>query len=235
MNTNSNSYTIVYASVIVVIVAFVLAFVSSALRDKQEKNVELDKMKQILSALNVNTKGKDAQALYAKYVKQDLIINSEGAEIERKGGFHLVLKEELDKELSKRKLALYLCHLNGETKYVLPLYGQGLWGPIWGYVALNEDKSTIFGVYFSHQGETPGLGAEIASKAFQNPFMGKQITRKETLTSVAVVKPGRSVNNRDYVDGISGGTITSQAVDKMMSNCLSQYEKFITGNKNKEE
>ncbi|KAA6304115.1 Na+-transporting NADH:ubiquinone oxidoreductase subunit C, partial [termite gut metagenome] len=95
MNTNSNSYTIVYASVIVVIVAFVLAFVSPALRDKQEKNVELDKMKQILSGLNVNTKGKDAQALYAKYVKQDLIIHSEGAEIERKGGFHLVLKEEL--------------------------------------------------------------------------------------------------------------------------------------------
>jgi Na+-transporting NADH:ubiquinone oxidoreductase subunit C len=235
MNTNSNSYTIVYASVIVVVVAFVLAFVSSALRDRQEKNVELDKMKQILSALNVNTKGQNAQTLYAKYVKQDLIINSEGAEIDEKGGFHLVLKEELDKELSKRKLAVYLCDLNGETKYVLPLYGQGLWGPIWGYVALNEDKSTIFGVYFSHQGETPGLGAEIALKAFQNPFIGKQITREGVLTSVAVVKPGKSISNRDYVDGISGGTITSQAVDKMMANCLSQYEKFITGNKNNEE
>jgi Na+-transporting NADH:ubiquinone oxidoreductase subunit C len=235
MNTNSNSYTLVYASVIVVIVAFVLAFVSSALRDKQEKNVELDKMKQILSALNVDTKGQDVQTLYAKYVKQDVIINSEGAEIDEKGGFHLVLKEESDKELSKRKLAVYLCELNGETKYIFPLYGQGLWGPIWGYVALNKDKSTIFGAYFSHQGETPGLGAEIASKAFQNPFIGKQITREGTLTSVAVVKPGRSVNNRDYVDGISGGTITSQAVDNMMRNSLSQYEKFITGNKNKEE
>ncbi|KAA6335646.1 Na+-transporting NADH:ubiquinone oxidoreductase subunit C [termite gut metagenome] len=235
MNTNSNSYTMVYASVIVVIVAFVLAFVSSALRDKQEKNVELDKMKQILSALNVDTKGQDAQTLYAKYVKQDLIINSEGAEIEEEGGFHLVLKEELDKELSKRKLAVYLCDLDGEIKYVLPLYGQGLWGPIWGYVALDEDKSTIFGVYFSHQGETPGLGAEIASKAFQNPFIGKQITKEGTLTSVAVVKQGKSINDRDYVDGISGGTITSQAVDKMMRNSLGQYEKFITGNKNKEE
>jgi Na+-transporting NADH:ubiquinone oxidoreductase subunit C len=235
MNTNSNSYTIVYASVIVVIVAFVLAFVSSALRDKQEKNVELDKMKQILNALNVDTKGQDAQDLYAKYVKQDIIINSEGAEIDKEGGFHVVLKEELDKDLSKRKLAVYLCDLDGETKYVFPLYGQGLWGPIWGYVALNEDKSTIFGAYFSHQGETPGLGAEISTKNFQNPFIGKQITREGALTSVAVVKPGRSVNNRDYVDGISGGTITSQAVDNMMNNCLSQYNKFITANINKGE
>jgi Na+-transporting NADH:ubiquinone oxidoreductase subunit C len=114
---------------------------------------------------------------------------------------------------------------------VVPLYGQGLWGPIWGYVALNENKSTIFGVYFSHQGETPGLGAEISSKAFQHPCIDKQITREGTLTSVAVVKPGKSVNDRDYVDGISGGTITSHAVDIMLSSCVSQYDKFITGNK----
>ncbi|KAA6343401.1 Na+-transporting NADH:ubiquinone oxidoreductase subunit C [termite gut metagenome] len=232
MNTNSNSYTIIYASVIVVIVAFVLAFTSSALKDRQEKNVELDKMKQILSALNVDIKGQDTQALYAKYVKQDIIINSEGTKTGEEGGFNLVLKEELNKKLSERKLAIYVCDIDGQTKYVLPLYGQGLWGPIWGYVGLNEDKNTIFGVYFSHQGETPGLGAEIATKAFQNNFLGKQITRNGVLTSVAVVKPGKSVNDRDYVDGISGGTITSKAVDNMMSNSLSQYNQFITHTNN---
>ncbi|KAA6314582.1 Na+-transporting NADH:ubiquinone oxidoreductase subunit C [termite gut metagenome] len=232
MNTNSNSYTIIYASVMVVIVAFVLAFTSSALKDRQEKNVELDKMKQILSALNVDTKGQDAQALYAKYVKQDIIINSEGTKTDEKGGFNLVLKEELDKNLSERKLAIYVCKIDGQTKYVLPLYGQGLWGPIWGYVGLNEDKNTIFGVYFSHQGETPGLGAEISTNTFQNNFLGKQITRNKVLTSVAVVKPGQSVNDRDYVDGISGGTITSKAVDNMMNNSLSQYNQFITNTNN---
>ncbi|KAA6306803.1 Na+-transporting NADH:ubiquinone oxidoreductase subunit C, partial [termite gut metagenome] len=223
MNTNSNLYTIIYASVIVVIVAFVLAFTSSALKDRQEKNVELDKMKQILSALNVDIKGQDAQALYAKYVKQDIIINSEGTTTDEKGGFNLVLKEELNKKLSERKLAIYVCEIDGQTKYVFPLYGQGLWGPIWGYVGLNEDKNTIFGTYFSHQGETPGLGAEIATKPFQDNFLGKQIMRNGALMSVAVVKPGQSVNDRDYVDGISGGTITSKAVDNMMSNSLSQY------------
>ncbi|KAA6336850.1 Na+-transporting NADH:ubiquinone oxidoreductase subunit C [termite gut metagenome] len=232
MNTNSNLYTIIYASVIVVIVAFVLAFTSSALKDRQEKNVELDKMKQILSALNVDIKGQDAQALYAKYVKQDIIINSEGTTTDEKGGFNLVLKEELNKKLSERKLAVYVCEIDGQTKYVFPLYGQGLWGPIWGYVGLNEDKNTIFGAYFSHQGETPGLGAEIATKPFQNNFLGKQITRSGALTSVAVVKPGQSVNDRDYVDGISGGTITSKAVDNMMSNSLSQYGQFITNTNN---
>jgi Na+-transporting NADH:ubiquinone oxidoreductase subunit C len=230
MNTNSNSYTIIYASVIVVIVAFVLAFTSSTLKDKQEKNVELDKMKQILSALNIETKGQDAQALYTKYVKQDIIINSQGITTDEKGGFKLSLKEELDKELSARKLVVYICEIDGQTKYLLPLYGQGLWGPIWGYIGLNEDKSTIFGAYFSHQGETPGLGAEISTKAFQSNFLGKQITRNGTLTSVAVVKPGQSVNDRDYVDGISGGTITSKAVDHMMNNSLSQYDQFITNN-----
>ncbi|KAA6347264.1 Na+-transporting NADH:ubiquinone oxidoreductase subunit C [termite gut metagenome] len=232
MNTNSNSYTIIYASVIVVIVAFVLAFTSSALKDRQEKNVELDKMKQILSALNVDIKGQDAQALYAKYVKQDIIINVEGTKTGEEGGFNLVLKEELNKKLSERKLAIYVCDIDGQTKYVLPLYGQGLWGPIWGYVGLNEDRNTIFGAYFSHEGETPGLGAEIATKAFQNNFLGKQITRNGVLTSVAVVKPGKSVNDRDYVDGISGGTITSKAVDNMMSNSLSQYNQFITHTNN---
>ncbi|KAA6305519.1 Na+-transporting NADH:ubiquinone oxidoreductase subunit C, partial [termite gut metagenome] len=187
MNTNSNLYTIIYASVIVVIVAFVLAFTSSALKDRQEKNVELDKMKQILSALKVDIKGQDAQALYAKYVKQDIIINSEGTTTGEEGGFNLVLKEELNKKLSERKLAIYVCEIDGQTKYVFPLYGQGLWGPIWGYVGLNEDKNTIFGAYFSHQGETPGLGAEIATKPFQNNFLGKQIMRNGALTSVAVV------------------------------------------------
>jgi Na+-transporting NADH:ubiquinone oxidoreductase subunit C len=115
---------------------------------------------------------------------------------------------------------------------VLPLYGQGLWGPIWGYIGLNEDKNTVFGMYFSHQGETPGLGAEIASKKFQTPFIGKRITKDGVFTSIAVVKPGNSVNERDYVDGISGGTITSKAVDAMMNNCLSQYDKFITHTNN---
>lgn len=227
MNTNSNSYTIIYASVMVVIVAFLLAFVSSSLKPSQKKNEDLDKMKQILSALNVSTQGRDAEALYKQYVKEDMIINSAGEVIADKGGFKVEVKAELAKPLDKRKLPVYVCDVDGQTKYVLPLYGQGLWGPIWGYVGLDEDKDTVFGTYFSHQGETPGLGAEIATEHFQKPFIGKHIMKDGQLVSIAVVKPGKTVGGQDYVDGISGGTITSTAVEHMLKNCLSQYDNFL--------
>ena len=228
MNTNSNSYTIIYASVMVVIVAFLLAFVSSALKSTQNTNVELDKMKQILSALNVSTQGQDAAALYKQYVKKDIIINANGEVVKEEGGFKVDVVKELSKPLAERELPVYVCEVDGTTKYVIPLRGTGLWGPIWGYVGLDEDKDTVYGTYFSHQGETPGLGAEIAYEAFQKPFIGKHIMKDGQLVSIAVVKPGKTAEGQDYVDGISGGTITSVAVDHMLKNCLGQYDKFLT-------
>ena len=230
MNTNSNSYTIIYASVMVVIVAFVLAFTSASLRDTQNKNVELDKMKQILHALNVDTKGQDAEKVYKEYVKADQILNAAGEVVAQEGGFKIDMKAELAKPLEKRQLPLYVCQVNGQTKYVLPLYGAGLWGPIWGYVGLNDDKDSVFGVYFSHQGETPGLGAEISTREFQGQFTGKKVM-KNGAVALAVEKNGK-VTEPDYqVDGISGGTITSKGVDAMLKVCLSQYDKFLTANK----
>lgn len=229
MNTNSNSYTIIYASVMVVIVAFVLAFTSASLRSTQNKNVELDKMKQILHALNVDTKDQDAEKVYKQYVKADQIMNAAGEVVAETGGFKIEMKSELAKPLEKRQLPLYLCEVEGKTKYVLPLYGAGLWGPIWGYVGLNEDKNSVFGVYFSHQGETPGLGAEISTADFQKQFSGKQVL-KDGVVALGVEKNGK-VTEPDYqVDGISGGTITSKGVDAMLKSCLGQYDKFLTTN-----
>lgn len=230
MNTNSNSYTIIYASVMVVIVAFVLAFTSASLRDTQNKNVELDKMKQILYALNVDTKGQDAEKMYKEYVKADQILNAAGEVVAQEGGFKIDMKAELAKPLEKRQLPLYVCQVNGQTKYVLPLYGAGLWGPIWGYVGLNDDKDSVFGVYFSHQGETPGLGAEISTSAFQAQFTGKKVM-KDGAVALAVEKNGKVAEPDYQVDGISGGTITSKGVDAMLKVCLSQYDKFLTANK----
>ena len=228
MNTNSNSYTIIYASVMVIIVAFLLASVSSALKPTQKTNEELDKMKQILSALNIDTKGQDAAALYKQYVKEDMIVDAQGQTVSNSGGFKININEQLAEPLDQRKLPVYVCEIDGQTKYVLPLYGQGLWGPIWGYVGLDGDKDTVYGTYFSHKGETPGLGAEIATEAFQKPFIGKHIMKDGQFVSIAVVKPGKSAEGQDYVDGISGGTITSVAVDHMLKNCLSQYDNFLT-------
>ncbi|MBR3871495.1 MAG: NADH:ubiquinone reductase (Na(+)-transporting) subunit C [Paludibacteraceae bacterium] len=228
MNTNSNTYTIIYASVMVIIVAFLLAFVSGALKETQDENVRLDKKKQILTSLNVNYEGEDAAALYDKYVKEELIINYAGDVVEETGAFDLDVKAENDKVLEERNLAVFVCEVDGESKYVLPIRGAGLWGPIWGYIALDADKNTVYGTYFSHQGETPGLGAEIAKPKFSNAFKSKKIKNAAgEFVSIAIVKPGKTDDTKDYVDGISGGTITSQGVDAMLMDGLGQYVNFL--------
>lgn len=227
MKTNSNSYTIIYASVMVIIVAFVLAFTSASLKPTQNKNIELDKMKQILHALNVDTKGKDADKLYKQYVKQDLIFNEKGDTLKTEGGFKIDIASELSKPAADRQLPLYVCDVDGKTKYVIPLSGAGLWGPIWGYVGLNEDRNSIFGVYFSHASETPGLGAEIASEKFQAEFSGKKVL-KDGKIFLGVEKFGKVEDPNYQVDGISGGTITSKGVDAMIKKCMSGYTKFLT-------
>ncbi len=229
MNTNSNSYTIVYASVLVIIVAFLLAFVSSSLNQRQSKNVELDTKKQILSALNVKNV-KDADAEYNKYVKSDMLLTADGTLVENAGAFATSYEKEVKEQ---GRLHLFIAQVDGDTKYVFPVYGAGLWGAIWGYVALDSDKDTVFGVYFSHASETPGLGAEIASDHFQAEFPGRK-TIRDGEVALGVVKHGK-VEDADYqVDGISGGTITSTGVNAMLKSCLSNYKIFLTAN-NEEE
>ena len=228
MNTNSNSYTIIYASIMVVIVAFLLAFVSSSLKEKQYQNVEQDTKKQILAALNVYDV-KDVNAEYDKYVKEDDLMQADGSLVKNDAAFQTSYKGEI----ANGRLHVFVCDVDGQTKYVLPIYGAGLWGPIWGYIALNDDKDTVYGVYFSHQGETPGLGAEIATAQFQAEFNGKK-TLENGEIALGVVKNGK-VEKPDYqVDGISGGTITSVGVDAMLKACLSSYKNFLTNN-NEEE
>lgn len=228
INTNSNSYTIIYASVMVIVVAFILAFTSAALSERQQKNERLDKMKQILSSLNIQASNdNEAETLFYEKVKNDQIINSAGEILAEKGGFEIVVKKELAEPLENRQLPLYVCDIDGETKYVLPLYGSGLWGALWGYVALNDDKDTVYGIYFSHESETPGLGAEIADPHFQDQFTGK-LLMKDNNIALSVVKAGRVSDATYQVDGITGGTITSNGVDEMLKRCLGQYHEFLT-------
>lgn len=205
----------------VIIVAFLLAFVSSSLKEQQNKNVELDTKKQILSALNI-TDMEDAEATYNTVVKGDMLMQADGSLVANKGTFNTSFKGEI----AEGRLHVFECEVDGQKKYVIPVYGAGLWGPIWGYIGLNDDKNTIYGTYFSHAGETPGLGADIAGEKFQTQFEGKKVFDGAKV-GLSVVKAGR-VSNADYeVDGISGGTITSQGVDAMLKNCLKPYEKFL--------
>ena len=222
MNTNSNSYTIIYAAIMVVIVAFLLAFVSSSLKDIQNANVKNDTKKQILSAINV-TDVKDADAEFAKYEVKDMLVQADGTLAAYEGEFNTSFKGEI----AENRLHVFECKVDGATKYIVPVYGAGLWGPVWGYVALNDDKDTVFGVYFTHAGETPGLGAEITTPKFQAPFVGKKVLENGEV-GLSVVKAGK-VAKPDYeVDGISGGTITSQGVDAMLKDCLKLYKPFLS-------
>lgn len=219
MNTNSNAYTIGYASIMVIIVAFLLAFVSSSLKERQTENVKLDTKRQILSALNV-TDGNVAEN-YQNMVK-DFVLNADGT---------LTAQDDADFQTNyadTTKLHVFECLVNGAKKYVFPVRGAGLWGPIWGYVALNEDKNTVYGTYFGHEGETPGLGAEITKPFFSEQFQGKTVTRNGDVV-LSVVKNGKVEDASCEVDGISGGTITSKGVDAMLKNCLTRYKSFLSG------
>ena len=226
MNTNSNSYTIIYASVMVIIVAFLLAFVNSSLKETQNKNIELDTKKQILTSLNASAEDlKDADAAFAKYQMKDMLLQEGGKLAEYTDKKFPTSFEKEAKE--NNRLHVFVADVNGEKKYVFPVYGAGLWGAIWGYVALNSDKDTVYGVYFSHASETPGLGAEIATERFQNEFKNKNVLEGEAI-GLGVVKNGKVEKPEFQVDGISGGTITSVAVDKMLKDCMGQYTKFLT-------
>ncbi len=231
MKTNSNSYTIVYAAVLVVIVAFLLAFVFQALRPAQEANVALDKQKQILYSLNI--RGLQDQAAAAKYkevVTADEIIDANGNVVDKgsKGGTAAGFKLNSG-DFKAGKLAVYVCNVDGQTKYVIPVYGMGLWGPISGYIALNDDRSTIYGAYFNHESETAGLGAEIKdNQKWQEQFQGKKLFKGADRNAIAIsVLKKRDSNDPNSVDAVTGATLTSNGVTDMLHDCLGQYIKFL--------
>ena len=232
MDRQGNKYTFLYASVMVIVVATLLAFVSEALSPIQKKNEEEAKMADILRSVNIQSTTADVAEKYQKYIGDNVFVVSfkgDRQNADAKAAFNIDLSKEVKKSLSDRQYPVYECHLdNGEVKYILPVRGTGLWGPIWGYIALNQDKNTIFGTTFSHQGETPGLGAEIATKAFQDQFKGKTIfDQSGEMVSIQVMKGGAPDDAPHGVDAISGGTITSRGVETMLKDYFSGYEAFL--------
>lgn len=213
MKTNSNSYTIIYSVIIVVIVAFLLAFVFQALKPMQDANVALDKKKQILNSLNIrDLNDAQADAKYKEVVVADRVIDEKGKVLlpGTTGGEDAGFKLD-SKDYKEGKLALYICRVNGETKYVVPVYGMGLWGPISGYIALNADKSTVYGVYFNHESETAGLGAEIKdNKAWQEKFQGKKLFKNGDDKTIALSVEKKVEDPTTQVDAVTGATLTSK-------------------------
>lgn len=230
MKTNSNSYTIIYSVIIVVIVAFLLAFVFQALKPMQDANVALDKKKQILNSLNIrDLNDAQADAKYKEVIVADRVIDEKGKVLlpGTTGGENAGFKLE-SKDYKEGKLALYICRVNGETKYVVPVYGMGLWGPISGYIALNADKSTVYGVYFNHESETAGLGAEIKdNKAWQEKFQGKKLFKSGDDKIIALSVEKKVEDPTTQVDAVTGATLTSNGVRDMLHEALGKYLVFI--------
>lgn len=235
MDTNSNKYTFIYAAIMVIVAAAILSSAAIVLKKPQQKNIEIEKKQNILTSVK---KGLEANVVedktvyvereYSKYITSSYVVNSKGEKIEG-DAFTVDLNKEQALAVENRKLPVFECKDDdGTVKYVLPIRGKGLWGPIWGFIALEDDMNTIFGANFDHKGETPGLGAEINQTWFSNPFVGKKIFDEQgVLVSIKITKGGADPDDLHAVDAISGGTITSDGVTEMISDCLATYENFL--------
>lgn len=245
MKSYSNTYIFIFSTVMVTIVAILLSFVAESLRPIQDKNKEVEKKKDILRSVGKAEKideVKDRSAYieeeYSRYITGSYVINTTGEKKEGIDAFTVNLKVELVKQPQEMNLPVFVFTADDSShKYIIPMRGTGLWGPIWGYVSFYEDFNTIYGAIFDHQGETPGLGAEINQKSFQVQFVNEKILDDQgNFVSVSVVKGGAKPDDIHAVDAISGGTITSTAVQTMMKNCLGNYEYYFkVANTNKND
>ncbi|MBE0662199.1 MAG: NADH:ubiquinone reductase (Na(+)-transporting) subunit C [Bacteroidales bacterium] len=241
----SNSYIFRFASIMVILVATLLSAAALLLKPMQDRNISIEKMQDILTASNIPANADNAIDLYNENMVQELAVNlsgevkavytSSGFEEGNVRAFDIKVNEALKqiadfrtgKSTTEPLLPVFIIKSPNDSKtYVFPIRGVGLWGPVWGNVALKEDLVTIAGVKFDHKGETPGLGAEISTDDFANQFIGKRIFDSQgNFVSVKVIKGDASGDHE--VDAISGGTITSDGVSEMLYSGLENYLPFI--------
>ena len=256
MDTNKNTYTVIYTIALVAIVATILAVVSMGLKNRQQTNIKVEKQMNILNcaglaadAKTVSDRNKYVQDEFDKYIAEAQIVNNEGEIVEsftdkigdcdafrvaaadqydimRKidGTQDQAAKEALAKDL---KLPVFICNNpDGSKNYILSGYGSGLWGPIWTYIAVKEDGK-IAGALFDHASETPGLGGEIVTDKFRSQFTDKAILENGEIIPITVVKGGNANAKANEINAISGATITSKAVQTMISNWMNYYKPYL--------
>ncbi len=280
MKKFSNFYIFMFSAIMVVIVALILSVVALQLEPIQEKNIAVEKMRNILTSIHVKSTPQNSLELFDQYITESYVVNYKGERLEKVDVASVDMQEEYDKIIAvenleaelvepqvspfmefvsniikfeetdtakirekireiqeTRLLPVYQGSINDTTQvYIFPMYGKGLWGPIWGYAAMSGDFNTIYGVYFSHKSETPGLGAEIATYEYQKKFIGRKIyDDNDVFVSIRVMKGGAPVDDLHGVDAISGGTITSQGLERMIENFLGSYDNFFQKKLNQDE
>ena len=227
MNVNSNAYTYTFATVMVVLVAVLLSGASLGLKSKQASNISKEKKQSILASIGIEVDRSESDAAFGEYIKQSLTLQGGTVVSEdASAAFDIDMAAAIKAGNMDRSVPLYVAEKEGDTYYIIPMRGKGLWGPVWGYLALESDGNTVVGATFDHKSETPGLGAEITTPMFTDQFPGKKISEAGMFKSISVVKAGTSAG--DYaVDGISGGTITSNGVNDMLTDCLAPYAEYF--------
>ena len=218
-NTNSNTYIIIYSVVMVVVVAVLLSLAALGLKDRQQANMLNEKKTQIFKAL-----GEDpATVSYDSVITKAVILDASGAVVSEDVNEVFDALNDLKASFAAERFPL----LVATSGVVAPLYGAGLWGPIWGYIALDADMNTVKGIVLDHAGETPGLGAEITTPKHQAMYPGKTIYEGDAIVGVTLKKGGADKSNPHEVDAITGGTKTSDGVTAMISDCLNNYKPYF--------
>lgn len=227
--TDSNSYTIIFSVVMVVVVGSLLAFFANFTKDLRIKNDQVKAQIDILSAIGVDANRSNATEMFTQYIKEQKVIA--GTEVSDDNKAYLInVKKEQDaaKKGGVQKLPLFVAEKEGKKIYIIPVRGNGLWDAIWGYIALNDDLKSINGVYFDHKGETPGLGANITETFFTSDFKGESIyDASGAFKGIEISKSNADPNNEDkkdnQVDAISGATITGNGVGAMINSGIKAY------------
>ena len=237
MNRDSNAYTFLFATLMVLVVASALAFTASSLKDLQNANVRKEKMQNILATIGIETDREEAEKLYRKHITAELSLTQSGAVDSEVAAFEIKLNNELKKPVSEQRFPMYEAEVDGQKFFIIPLRGAGLWNAIWGYIALEEDKNTIKGAVFDHTGETAGLGAEITQQWFQDRFLGEKVfDANGNLVGINVSKTNNDPKDLDKddheVDAISGATITGDGVTDMIIERLTHYLPYLQTNEN---
>jgi Na+-transporting NADH:ubiquinone oxidoreductase subunit C len=222
MDVNKNSYTFGFAAIMVIIVAALLSYAAIGLKPFQDRNIELERKQNILSSVGITVDRDNAEAKYSTYIKSEIVLNNKGEEVDG-SAFDIDLGKEIKRDADEQLLPLFISDVDGSIGYIIPLRGKGLWGPIWGFISLEDDLNRVYGAVFDHEKETPGLGAEINQPMFQKPFAGKTIFEGEVFSPIKVIKGGPKDGDMHAVDGISGGTITSDGVSDMLYERLNMY------------
>ncbi|WKN43732.1 NADH:ubiquinone reductase (Na(+)-transporting) subunit C [Tunicatimonas pelagia] len=234
----SNVYVIIFSAVLTVILGGLLAFSAIGLKPMQDMQVALDTQKKILGAVVQLNEGDDVPTIYQERI-ESLVVNAQGEVVNEVDGAPVVAEDiEVGKQfklpVEERLFPVFKYHAGESDQvdaYILPVYGNGLWDNIWGYVALENDLETVKGIVFDHAGETPGLGARITSVDVQERFKGKKIYDDlGELVAIRMVKGETgdpSIYGNNEVDGLSGATITAVGVNDMLSNYLSYYEPYL--------